>query len=219
MSITKTQGPIADRVVRHRGIDRIYHWSMAAALLVCLFTAFLPIMGWKFEWVTPHWISGVVLTAVVLFHIVRATVFQDFWSIVVGPRDFVSAWRMVRRCLGQDAPPPLRNAKYTLAQKLFHKLAATIVLGMIITGLLMLSKIDTWFWRRNPYWLADDQWGVVYAVHDVAAMALITLTMVHIYFALRPDEWWMTRSMWTGWIRRADYEAHHDPERWDVTQQ
>jgi cytochrome b subunit of formate dehydrogenase len=83
----------------------------------------------------------------------------------------------------------------------------------------MLSKIDTAFWRRNPYWLADDQWGIVYAVHGLAAMTMITLVMVHIYFAIRPDKWWMSRSMVTGWIARTDYEAHHDPQRWDVADQ
>jgi cytochrome b subunit of formate dehydrogenase len=205
--------------MRHYGIDRLYHWAMAAALLVCLFTAFLPILGWKFEWVTPHWIAGVVLTAVVLFHIIRASFFQDLWSMVVGPRDIVSAWRVVRRTLGMGGPPPLRDAKYPLMQKLYHKAIAVTVLSIIATGLLMLSKIDTAFWRRNPYWLHDDQWGVVYSIHGLAAMTLITLVMVHIYFALRPDKWWMTRSMYTGWIARQDYEAHHDPQRWDVSGQ
>src|SRR5271156_722000 len=100
---------------------------MAAALLTCLFTAFLPILGWKFEWVTAHWIAGVVLTAVILFHIVRAVLWQDFWSM---------------------GPPPQRDAKYSTLQKLFHKLVAAVVLAIVATGLLMLSKIDTPFWRR-----------------------------------------------------------------------
>ena len=47
-------------------------------------------------------------------------------------------------------------------------------------------------------------------------MAMITLVMVHVYFALRPDKWWMTGSMITGWIARADYDTHHDPRRWEV---
>ena len=76
-----------ERVVRHHLADRLYHWTMAAALLTCLFTAFLPILGWKFAWVTAHWIAGIVLTAVIVFHIVRAVIWQDFWSMVIGPRD------------------------------------------------------------------------------------------------------------------------------------
>ena len=54
-----------ERVLRHHLADRLYHWTMAAALLTCLFTAFLPILGWKFAWVTAHWIAGIVLTAAI----------------------------------------------------------------------------------------------------------------------------------------------------------
>jgi thiosulfate reductase cytochrome b subunit len=93
---------------------------------------------------------------------------------------------------------------------------AAVVLAIIVTGLLMLAKIDTAFWRRDPYWLTDRQWGIVYTIHGLAAMAAITLVMVHIYLGVRPDKWWMTRSMFTGWIARADYDKHHDPTRWDV---
>jgi formate dehydrogenase subunit gamma len=203
-------------ILRHHVTDRMYHWTMAVALLTCLFTAFLPILGWKFEWVTTHWIAGVVLTAAILFHIVRAIVWQDFWSIVFGWRDLRSSWRFMRRALGLGGPPPLLDAKYSPLQKLFHKLVAIIVLAIVVTGLLMLSKIDTPFWRRNPYWLADTQWGMVYAIHGLCAMAMITLIMAHVYFALRPEKLWMTRSMFHGRIARKDYLAHHDPQRWSV---
>ena len=203
-------------ILRHHVTDRMYHWTMAVAFLTCLFTAFLPILGWKFEWVTTHWIAGVVLTAAILFHIVRAIVWQDFWSIVFGWRDLRSSWRFIRRALGLGGPPPLLDAKYSPLQKLFHKLVAIIVLAIVVTGLLMLSKIDTPFWRRNPYWLADTQWGMVYAIHGLCAMAMITLIMAHVYFALRPEKLWMTRSMFHGRISRDDYLAHHDPQRWSV---
>ena len=199
---------VGERVLRHQLADRLYHWTMAAALLVCLFTAFLPILGWKFEWVTAHWIAGIVLTAAVLFHIVRAVVWQDFFAMVLGPRDFHAFWRFVARA------PPQRDAKYSPLQKLFHMLVAAVVLAIVASGLLMLAKIDTPFWRRNPYWLADAQWGMVYAIHGLCAMATITLIMAHVYFAVRPEKLWMTRSMFHGWISREDYLRHHDPQRW-----
>ena len=47
-------------------------------------------------------------------------------------------------------------------------------------------------------------------------MALITMVMIHIYFALRPDEWWLTRSMFRGWISRSEYEEHCDSQRWQA---
>src|SRR4051794_11183342 len=189
---------------------------MAAALLVCLCTAFLPILGWKFEWVTAHWIAGIVLTAAILFHIVRAVLWQDFWSMVIGPRVRGSWGRFVARAVGHRGPPPQRDAKYSPLQKSFHMLVAIVALAIVVTGLLMLSKIDTPFWRRNPYWLADSEWGLIYAIHGLFGMAMITLIMAHVYFAVRPEKLWMTRSMFHGWISREDYLRHHDPQRWPL---
>jgi formate dehydrogenase subunit gamma len=205
-----------DRVLRHHLADRLYHWIMAAALLTCLFTAFLPILGWKFEWVTTHWIAGIVLTATVLFHIVRAVLWQDFWSMVFEPRDVTNSWRFIRRALGLGGPPPSLDAKYSPLQKLFHLLIAIVVLAIVATGLLMLAKIDTPFWRRNPYWLADTQWGMIYVIHGLCAMGMITLIMAHVYIALRPEKLWMTGSMIHGWISRDNYLAHHDPQLWPL---
>ena len=92
--------------------------------------------------------------------------------------------------------------------------AAYLVSAVVASGLLMLLKIDTPLWRRNPYVLANEDWGLIYVVHGYAAMALITMVMIHIYFAIRPDEWRLTRSMFRGWITRREYEEHHDTERW-----
>ena len=58
---------------RHSLAARLFHWVMAAAMFVLLFTAFLPIAGVQFAWVTWHWMAGLVLTASILFHIVHAT--------------------------------------------------------------------------------------------------------------------------------------------------
>ena len=73
-----TQRNSSDRVVRHKGPDRIFHWVMAVTVLTLLATAFLPIAGVQFPWVTIHWIAGVVLAAIVLYHIVRALVWLDW---------------------------------------------------------------------------------------------------------------------------------------------
>ena len=206
----------AERVVRHRLLDRLYHWTMAAAVLTLLGTGFLPILGWKFEWVTAHWIAGLVLAALVIMHIVRASVWLDFWSMVPAYEDVRSGWRTISRELGRRGLPPLKPGKYSLLQKLYHLAITGIVLALIASGLLMLLKIDTPWWRRNPYFLADDTWGLIYVVHDFAAMALVTLVMIHIYFAVRPDEWWASRAMFRGWITRREYEAHCDRTRWQA---
>lgn len=207
-----------DRVVRHRLPDRLYHWTMAAAVLTLLGTGFLPILGWKFEWVTAHWIAGLILAVLVIWHILRATLWLDFWSMVPSFDDLRSGWRAVCQAFGRRTPAPLKPGKYSLLQKLYHLAIAVVVLALVATGVLMLLKIDTPLWRRNPYWFSDRAWGVIYVIHDLCAMSVITLLMAHVYFALRPEKLWMSRSMLRGWVSNTDYRAHHDPMRWPQQQ-
>jgi cytochrome b subunit of formate dehydrogenase len=207
--------PGAGTVVRHKGADRLYHWLMAAAVLTLMFTAFAPILGWKFEWDTAHWISGVVLAVLVLYHIVRASIWQDFWAMMIVPADLSEGAQGLASLFGGKGGPA-KSGKYDLAQKLYHWAIAALVLALVGTGLLMLAKIDTSFWQRNPYFLTDTTWGIVYAIHGLCAMAAIALVIIHIYFAVRPDKLWLTRSMLTGRIARQDYATHFDPQRWKV---
>ena len=205
----------ADRVTRHRLVDRLYHWLMAAAVLTLMATAFLPILGWEFQWLDVHWMTGVLLSALVLIHIVRALVWQDWRNMWIGTADIAELWRDARHVMtarGESVPP----GKYSALQKLYHLAVTILILSIVGSGLLMLLKIDTPLWRRNPYWFANDTWGIIYAVHGLAAMAMITMLIIHVYFALRPDEWYLTRAMFRGWISRNEYSKHHDPARWKL---
>ncbi len=204
------------RVVRHKLADRLYHWVMAVSVLTLIFTAFPPKFGLDFDWLTIHWTAGIVLTLLVVAHIVRATIWQDFWAMMIVPRDIADGWRSLRAALSRKAPDPPKPGKYRLAQKTYHLAIAVVVLTAIVTGLLMLSKIDTPWWQRNPYWLDDHSWGVIYVLHGLAAMSVVAAIMVHIYFALRPEEFWYTKSMVWGWVARRAYLAHHDPQRWNA---
>jgi cytochrome b subunit of formate dehydrogenase len=212
--INASAGAQANRVRRHALIDRVYHWLMAACVLTLMGTAFLPIIGYRFEWLSLHWSTGVGLSALVLIHIVRAVVWQDLWAITIDGADIRNAWRALMRTFDGEGAEPGKPGKYSILQKLYHAGIAVLILSVMTTGLLMLLKIDTPLWRRNPYVLEDFEWGWIYVVHGFAAMALITMVMIHIYFAMRPDEWVFTRSMFRGWITRHEFEEHHDPGRW-----
>ena len=218
-ALARTGSPRSDRVSRHLLIDRIYHWLTAASVLILMGTAFLPIMGWKFEWVNLHWMTGVFLTLLVLLHIVRALFWQDWRAMAIDMADIRNAWRSVIQVTRNGGRVPGKPGKYKLLQKLYHLAVALLVLSIVVSGLLMLLKIDTPLWRRNPYWFSADTWGAIYSLHDFAAMAMVTLVMIHIYFALRPEEWWLTRSMFRGWISRAAYLDHCDTKRWVVSDQ
>ena len=203
-------------VPRHSLVARLFHWVMAASMFTLLFTAFLPKVGIQFNWVTYHWIAGTVLTISVLFHIVHASFWLDFWSIWPDKTDVQDAWRRVRRFVGLSAPAPRRFAKYPLENKLFHGVIILCGLSVILTGVFMMSRVRTIFFPRNSYLFGDMTWGLTYVLHGLAGVGLIALVMMHVYFGLRPEKLPITKSMIFGWMDRDFYVEEHDPERWAV---
>lgn len=196
-----------DRIIRHRGADRLFHWIMAASVLVLLGTGFLPPLGLRFDWVAPHWISGLVLVALVLYHLGRVAVRRSARLMLPAQRDL----EQVRALFGAPSRKP---GKYSLAQKAMHDAVTLLILAAATTGLLMMVKVDTPLWRRNPYWLDAATWGGIYVVHGFAALFLVSAVMLHVYFALRPEKRGYLRAMVRGWMSGADYRAHHDEALW-----
>lgn len=203
------------RVLRHALVDRVFHWVSAACVLTLLGTAFLPIVGVTFGWVTIHWVTGIVLGVAVLFHIVRVLVAFKLGTIWIGAADVRDAIAATSAALRRESVE-IKTGKYSLAQKFIHHAFAAAVLATLVTGGLMLLRIDTPWWQRNPYVLEDSTWGVVYVLHGLAALMLVTMVMAHIYFALRPEKRLFTRAMIRGWITREEFDEHHDPKRWQV---
>jgi len=182
--------------------------------VILLATAFLPTLGVEFSWVTVHWVTGIVVAATVSIHVVRALFWRDLSSMRIGLEDLREGIRLAKYTLRRSHVPPALAGKYSLAQKAIHHLFAVVVLATIVTGGLMLVKVDTPWWERDPYWLGEDTWGLIYVLHDLAALLLITMVLIHIYFALRPEKFFFTRSMIVGWITREEHASHYDPERW-----
>jgi cytochrome b subunit of formate dehydrogenase len=207
---------IPERVPRHSRIARAFHWLMAASMFTLLFTAFLPKVGVEFPWVTIHWIAGAFLAASVVFHIVHASFWLDFWAIWPDKIDVQDTFRRLQRFFGRAAPAPRRFAKYPPENKGFHALIIVAAFSVIGTGTFMLFRVRTIFLERNPYLLSDKTWGWMYALHGLAGVALIALVMMHVYFGLRPEKRAITRSMIFGWMSRDFYLKEHDPERWVV---
>jgi cytochrome b subunit of formate dehydrogenase len=162
--LEKRFASLPERIERHSLMARAFHWVMAAAMFVLLFTAFLPVAGVKFPWVTWHWMAGLVLTGSIVFHIIHASVWLDFWSIWVGPKDVPELKAELMRELGRDVPGP-KSGKYPLGNRLYHSAIVVTGLGAVATGVLMLSRVRTPFVTRNPYLLSDGAWGVTYVSH------------------------------------------------------
>ncbi len=210
---------VPERVARHSFGARLFHAIMALAMIALLVTAFLPRVGVKFAWVTYHWIAGIVLTISVIYHIIHASFWLDFWSIWPDRQDKEDAVRRFKRALGQSAPAPMKFAKYPLENKIYHLVVMLAGLAAIVTGLFMMKRIRTPFFVRNPYLFGDMTWGWMYVLHGLAGVAFVALVTVHIYFAIRPEKLFITKSMIFGWISREQYLEHHDPRRWPAAGQ
>jgi cytochrome b subunit of formate dehydrogenase len=190
------------RVLRHETIDRLFHWVMAASILVLIATGTAPILGLRIAWLNIHWIAGLLLTFVVVFHIIRSLFWQDFKSMILGPKDF-----------GEPFDSSKKPGKYTFEQKGMHWAVTVVVLAVIVTGVLLFLQIDTPFWDRTNS-MPEDQLGLMFLLHGLSTLALIALAATHIYFALRPEKLFYTRSMVSGWISEGEMTANHDTSLW-----
>jgi len=74
--------------------------------------------------------------------------------------------------------------------------------------------VETPFWERDPYVVSEATRGMIFVLHGVASLLSVTLIMLHVYCAIRPEKLFYTRSMILGWITRSELQANHDPERW-----
>ena len=156
---------------------------MAVCVIILGATAFLPILGVHFPWLVIHEIAGVALVLAIFYHLYRVFRIHGVKAMMPGLDDLREGAGLA---IGREVQG-LEPAKYDVLQKAFHWVAATAVIATAATGLVMLAKVDTVFWDRNPALMSDLSWGVVYAIHGLGAMLLLFLVIVHIYFALIPQ--------------------------------
>lgn len=190
------------RLVRHLMADRLFHWILAASVIVLIVTGVLPVMGIKFSWLTLHWIAGLVMTAAVVFHIVRSLFFKD-----------LSLMRIQAADLDDPFDDAKKSGKYSLAQKGIHWAMTVLVLAVIATGLLLFSLMTTPWWSRDN-WMSETNLGWTFVVHGLSTLGLVGLISLHIYFSLRPEKRFYTRSMLKGWISSDEHKSNHDTDLW-----
>jgi len=203
------------RLIRHTPTERMSHWLLAGCMLILLGTSLLPILDVKFQWVLMHWCTGIALTLIVLLHVIRVIWRQQIKSMWIGWREIGQQFRTLQNELSGSADSTPLPGKYSIAQKLYHLAMIFVVLMGIGTGLIMLIRIDSPLWERNPYLLSQEIWGYIYVLHGFSALFSISLIMLHLYFAFRPEKLFYTRSMFLGWISADEYTEHHDPILWD----
>jgi formate dehydrogenase subunit gamma len=207
---------IPEKVVRHSIASRLFHWLMTAAVFVLLVTGFFPVLGIQFDWVAIHWIAGLVFVGTIVFHIIHSMGWMEVRNIWISGADWAEFKQEVRHVMGTGEAPP-KPGKYPVDQRLFHHMVALAGFGVLLTGLLMMVRVENAIFTRNPYLLSDSTWGLVYVIHGLSAVGLVGMIMAHVYFAVLPEKRWMTISMIAGWVTKKDFLANHDPERWVVT--
>ena len=108
-------------------------------MLTLLGTGFLPIMGWKFEWVTAHWIAGLVLAALdglapnaaASPHVQNATSCQAFAAFLeVLDDDARKAGAVLRLVLAQKS----------ISSQLVDNLNASIHLRTLLTDIFLIDE-------------------------------------------------------------------------------
>lgn len=189
-------------VQRHALIDRIMHWIMAFSVFALLITGVLPIVGIEFAWLTVHWVSGLILTAAVLIHILRSVLQKDIRILSISASE-----------LKESFDASVKPGKYSIAQKGMHAAVTVATLLVIISGLFMFAMIDTPWWDRTNS-LSEATLGWMFFIHGLSTLALIALIVFHLYFTLRPEKLFYLRSMIKGWISEEELSAHHDAKRW-----
>ena len=111
--------------------------------------------------------SGAIFTASVLFHIIYAMTRQDWRSMWIAPGEFAD---ILSSLSGSIKALKVSPGKYWLMQKFYHHIVATMSLVAIVTGILMLLKIDSPLWTRDPYVFSGESWGIIYVLHDFSGL-------------------------------------------------
>lgn len=215
--------------------QRASHWVMAIAIFALMLSGFIimntdvtvKIVG-GLSWLLIHIISAIVLIGYVAFHLGHVA-YKGTWSKMwVGTKEAKDLIVRFKNLIGLTEEYP-RQFEYPSAQKLLHWGVTATTLGVIVTGAVLWRRIETlalWEATREFSFLGvtfglgtADTPGLVswsFVLHDLFAVGLLGLVMGHIYFALRPNEWEITKSMITGRVTVEEYAEKYNPTSWKV---
>lgn len=224
-----------DDINRFSLAQRASHWVMAVAIFALMLSGFI-IMNNEvtvkivagLSWLTIHIISSLVLIGYVAFHLAHVASKGTWGKMWVGRKEAKDLVVRFKNLIGLTEEYP-RQFEYPSAQKLLHWGVTGATLGVIVTGLVLWRRIETlalWESTREFTFLGvtfglgtADAPGLVswsFVFHDFFAAGMLALVMGHIYFALRPNEWEITKSMITGRVTVEEYAEKYNPTSWQV---
>ena len=143
----------ADRIVRHARADRLLHWAIAVCVLTLLGTAFLPIVGVEFGWVTIHWVTGLALGVAVVLHVVRVLARGTWGRMWIGRADVALMSDDLSRL-----PWLIRHTRRALRVIRWH-IGASLGVKAAFVALTMLGHASLWAPRSPPTWASRWRWS------------------------------------------------------------
>ena len=225
-----------DEIDRFSFAQRASHWVMAISIFAMMLSGFLimnndvtvkAIAG--VSWLSIHIVSAIVLIAYVVFHLAHVAYKGTWGKMWVGTKEATDLVTRFKNLIGLTEEYP-RQFEYPSAQKLLHWGVTGATLGVIFTGFVLWRRVDmlSLFWEPTREFTflgvefglgTADSLGLVswsFVLHDFFAVGMLALVMGHVYFALRPNEWEITKSMITGKVTVEEYAEKYSPKSWQV---
>lgn len=223
-------------VERFTAAQRASHWIMAASIFLLMLSGFLmmnpnvtiqPLLG--ISWLDIHIIFSIVLIGYVVFHIGHVAYKGAWGAMLIGRREIEDLIARGKNLVGLSDEYP-RQFEYPSAQKFLHLGVTTATFGVLLTGLVMTRRVAVpYLWgpvREFSFLgihfgqgLGAPELGLVtwsFILHDLFAIMMVGLVLGHMYFALRPNEWGITRSMIVGSVTTETYAEKYAPSSWDI---
>lgn len=225
-----------EEVTRFTAAQRASHWIMAISIFLLMLSGFLmmnanvvvrPIIG--LSWLDIHIVFSIVLIGYVLFHLGHVASKGTWMLMWFGREDAKDIWVRLNNFVGRTEEFP-RQFVYPSVQKLLHHSVAVVTIGLLVTGLVLLRRVEVpllWDATREftflgfTFGVGDSgiSWGLVtwsFVLHDFLAIGMVALVVGHVYFAIRPNEWPITKSMITGSLPVEAYAEKYSPRSWSV---
>ncbi len=216
--------------------QRASHWVMAISIFAMMLSGFI-IMNNQVtvkavagvSWLSIHIVSAIVLIGYVAFHLGHVAYKGTWGKMWVGTKEAKDLITRFKNLIGLTDEYP-RQFEYPSAQKLLHWGVTGVTFGVILTGLVLWRRVEflALFWDATREFTflgvefglgTADSLGLIswsFVLHDFFAIGMLGLVMGHIYFALRPNEWAITKSMITGKVTVEEYAEKYSPASWQI---
>ncbi|MFC2026829.1 cytochrome b/b6 domain-containing protein [Chloroflexota bacterium] len=198
------------KVLRHSWGSSLYHLSWALSGILLIVTGiyvgffFIPRLVDNPQAVAfmynLHFIAILVFLFGISAHLTEMYVTSKFKEHMPESRDVGDAVAHYASKLGGGKKP--REGKYLASEKISYPVWMVIIGLVALTGFI---KVVAHIWN-----IPAGVMGVSTFIHDLAALAIVALLIVHLVLGvLAPWSWYLLRSLLTGFVSEGDVKKYH----------